>query len=122
MTKSPKHLEPRGRKLQVQVNSKVAKFVEDHDGPNNVLMVYKAGHGESGTHSGELELFGFVLSTAAHLMSALLRVLSPHPDLSKRPQGQRSTPVQRRLDRLVWNKTEGGLKDAEATILEIFDW
>ena len=57
----PKHLEPRGRKLQVQVNSKVAKFIEDHDGPNNVIMVYNAGHGESGTHFGELELFGFVL-------------------------------------------------------------
>ena len=55
-------------------------------------------------------------------MSALLTTLSPQPDLSKRPQGQRSTPVQRQLDRLIWNKTEGGLKDAEATVLEMFDW
>lgn len=54
-------LKPGGRKIQVQVNQKVAKFVNDHDGPNNLLIVYYAGHGKPGQTPGDLELFGFVL-------------------------------------------------------------
>ena len=57
----PKRLEPRGRKIQVQVNCKVAEFVNDYDGPNNLLIVYYAGHGKPGPLFGDLELFGFVL-------------------------------------------------------------
>ena len=47
-------------RLQVQVNAKVANFVEDHDGPQTLLIVYYAGHGKPGKFFGDLELFGFV--------------------------------------------------------------
>ena len=47
------------KRLQVQVNAKVAKFVEDHDGPNTLMIVYYAGHGKPGQYFGDLELFGY---------------------------------------------------------------
>ena len=49
------------RRLQVQVNAKVANFVDVHDGPNTLLIVYYAGHGKPGKFFGDLEIFGFVL-------------------------------------------------------------
>lgn len=54
-------LSPANGRLQVQVNQKVANFVSDHDGQNNLLIVYYAGHGKPGKNFGDLELFGFVL-------------------------------------------------------------
>ena len=47
-------------KLQVQVNARVAKFVEVYDGPDTLLIVYYAGHGRPGDFFGELELTGYV--------------------------------------------------------------
>ncbi|KAL8792868.1 MAG: hypothetical protein Q9195_004510 [Heterodermia aff. obscurata] len=90
-------LEPRGRKLQVDVNYEVAKFVKEHDGPNNLLIVYYAGHGRPGTRFGDLELLG---QTSPN---------DPRDD------------HQCQLDRVVWNQTEELLKSAAADILEIFD-
>lgn len=51
------------KRLQVQVNRKAATFVGDHDGPNTLLLVYYAGHGEPGSYHGILELFGSAKST-----------------------------------------------------------
>lgn len=48
------------QKLQVRINSIVAVFVEKHDAPNTLLIVYYAGHGRPGTSYGSLELFGSV--------------------------------------------------------------
>ena len=48
------------KKLQVRVNSIVAAFVHDHDGPNTLFIVYYAGHGRPGGEYGDLELFGSV--------------------------------------------------------------
>ena len=45
-------------KLQVRLNKKVAAFVDKHDGPNTLLIVYYAGHGKPGKDHGELEIFG----------------------------------------------------------------
>ena len=50
-SKSPK-------KLQVQVNSRVARYMKDHDGPKTLIIVYYAGHGKPGDQYGHLELFG----------------------------------------------------------------
>ena len=48
------------RRLQVRVNGMVAKFVDEHDGPSTLLIVYYAGHGRPGTEYGNLEFFGYV--------------------------------------------------------------
>ena len=48
------------KRLQVRVNSIVAAFVSDHDGPNTLFIVYYAGHGRPGGDYGDLELFGSV--------------------------------------------------------------
>ena len=48
------------KKLQVRVNAIVATFVEQHDSPNTLLIVYYAGHGRPGPEYGSLELFGSV--------------------------------------------------------------
>ena len=59
-----KNLELSSRKslssLEVRVNGLVAKFVDDHDGPSSLLVVYYAGHGRPGTQYGDLELFRYV--------------------------------------------------------------
>lgn len=44
--------------LQVQLNSRVAAFVDANDGPNTLLIVYYAGHGKPGKMPGDLEFFG----------------------------------------------------------------
>ncbi|KAL8754706.1 MAG: hypothetical protein Q9199_004154 [Rusavskia elegans] len=85
------------QKLQVQVNARVAKFVEDCDGPNTLLIVYYAGHGLPGQFFGDLELTGQISP-------------NDHRDAN-----------QRLRNRLVWNKTEDLLRPAEADVLEIFD-
>ena len=46
--------------LQLRVNAKVAVFVRDNDGPNNLLIVYYAGHGRPGKYPGSLILTGLV--------------------------------------------------------------
>ena len=48
------------QRLQVRVNTIVAAFVGEHDGPNTLLIVYYAGHGRPGGQYGDLELFGYV--------------------------------------------------------------
>ncbi|KAL8912470.1 MAG: hypothetical protein Q9172_007502 [Xanthocarpia lactea] len=53
------------KKLQVKVNAKVANFVEEHDGPNTLLIVYYAGHGSPGELFGNLELKGLFEYLAA---------------------------------------------------------
>ena len=48
-------------KLQIRVNKMVAAFVDEHDGPDTLLIVYYAGHGRPGAEYGDLELFGFAM-------------------------------------------------------------
>ncbi|KAM0799442.1 hypothetical protein BDR22DRAFT_855393 [Usnea florida] len=81
------------KRLQVQVNLIVANFIATYDGPNTLLIVYYAGHGRPGDRYGHLEL-----------------------------HGQTSANDQiKRLDTLVWNKTEMLLSNIESDVLEIFD-
>ncbi|KAL6718277.1 hypothetical protein ACLMJK_004365 [Lecanora helva] len=47
------------KRLQVQVNAKVAAFVDAHDGRDTLLLVYYAGHGRPGSYYGALEMHGF---------------------------------------------------------------
>ena len=47
--------------LQAELNKEVGIFVCDHGGPNNLLIVYYAGHSQRGEIHGHLELFPFVL-------------------------------------------------------------
>ena len=49
------------QKLQIRVNRIVADFVDEHDEPNTLLIVYYAGHGRPGGDFGTLELFGSVI-------------------------------------------------------------
>ena len=57
-----KYLDPTTeQRLQVRMNRIMADFVDDHDGPNTLLIVYYAGHGRPGkAEFGDLELFGSV--------------------------------------------------------------
>ena len=48
------------QRLQIRVNCIVAKFVDEHNGPDTLLIVYYAGHGRPGGDFGTLELFGLV--------------------------------------------------------------
>ena len=48
------------KKLQVRINRIVAEFVDEHDGPNTLLIVYYAGHGRPGSYYGDLVLHGSV--------------------------------------------------------------
>lgn len=70
------------KKLQVRINSIVAQFVEKHDGPNTLLIVYYAGHGRPGSYYGHLELFG---SVEYHLSISrlLIEVGKPRQTITK---------------------------------------
>ncbi|KAL9579932.1 MAG: hypothetical protein Q9203_006505 [Teloschistes exilis] len=81
-------------RLQLQINAIVAAWVNKYSKPNTLLVVYYAGHGRPGTAFGQLELMG-----------------QSSPNDNKR----------KRLNSIVWNKTEELLKPAEADVLEIFD-
>ncbi|KAL8688863.1 MAG: hypothetical protein Q9218_005330 [Villophora microphyllina] len=81
--------------IQLQINAIVAVWVHKYDKPNVLLLVYYAGHGKpSGSDFGHLVLHG---------------KSSPNDEKSKR------------VNSIVWNKTEELLKPAKADVLEIFD-
>ena len=48
------------RKPQVQVNTIVQRFIDAHDSPTALLIVYYAGHGKPGNYFGSLVLHGLV--------------------------------------------------------------
>lgn len=100
------------KRLQLQLNSKVADFAYNHDAPNTLFIVYYAGHGKPGSAEGLLELHGFVDKCVVYIARSLAKV------------GRQTSPndKKKRLDRLVWNKTEELLRPAAADVLEIFDW
>ena len=60
------------QRLQIRLNAIVANFVNEHDGPNTLLIVYYAGHGRPGGKYGNLELFGCV--THGYCIARLLIV------------------------------------------------
>ena len=60
------------KKLQVRVNAIVATFVEQHDSPNTLLIVYYAGHGRPGPEYGSLELFGSVCHELRFTLSLIV--------------------------------------------------
>ena len=97
------------KRLQVQVNEKVAVFVGSHDGPNTLLIVYYAGHGKPGDYYGSLELFGSVTENTYCLNTDACRQTAPND-------------AKKRRDSLVWNHAEELLRPAEADVLELFDW
>lgn len=48
------------KKLQTHLNRHVAKFVDDYNDPNTLIIVYYGGHGGPGDFLGELELIGYI--------------------------------------------------------------
>ena len=44
--------------VQHQLNASIANFVMANDGPNNLLIVYYAGHAEPGEDHGSIQMFG----------------------------------------------------------------
>lgn len=52
--------------LQLWVNFRVAHFAQANDGPNNLLIVYYAGHGRPGSSPGSLILTGSVGQPKLH--------------------------------------------------------
>lgn len=52
--------------LQLWVNVRVALFAQENDGPNNLLLVYYAGHGRPGSYPGSLILTGSVGQPTPH--------------------------------------------------------
>ena len=52
--------------LQLWVNFRVARFAQENDGPNNLLIVYYAGHGRPGSYPGSLILTGSVGQLTLH--------------------------------------------------------
>lgn len=100
-------------RLQVRVNAIVAGFVDAHDGPNTLLMVYYAGHGRPGGDYGDLELMG---SVQCEILCVIVT------DLCRQITANAPHDQHKRLGSLVWNKTEKILLPAEADVLEIFDW
>lgn len=46
-----------GKRLAVRINSIVAGFVDRHDGPKTLLIVYYAGHARPAENFGGLQLF-----------------------------------------------------------------
>jgi hypothetical protein len=47
-----------GKPPAIQVNSRLARFVEEYDSDSTLLIVYYAGHGIPGDNPGELHLTG----------------------------------------------------------------
>ncbi|KAG8528613.1 uncharacterized protein KY384_006300 [Bacidia gigantensis] len=84
---------------RVGINLVVASWVAAHNGPNinTLFIVYYAGHGKPGSVHGEIKLFG---------------------------QSNPNDPNEAEQERnyLIWNGVEKLLKDADADVLEIFDW
>ena len=66
-----------------QIQKYVGDFVYDYDSPKALLIVYFAGHGTPGDHSGELQLHGNVDQVRAH------------------------------RNGIIWNHTEGALRGTE---------
>ena len=79
------------KKTQVQLNRVVATWVDEHDKPNSLLVVYFAGHGAD--YDGNLVIAG-----------------------KSNPLDARKV-----MDRVTWNTTEVNLQDTHADVLQIFD-
>ncbi len=56
------HLNPQSirRIVQMQLNAKVAIFLDSHDGPDTLLIIYYTVHGEPRGDPGDLYLYGLV--------------------------------------------------------------
>ncbi|KAL8819994.1 MAG: hypothetical protein Q9223_001699 [Gallowayella weberi] len=76
------------KKLQVQVNAKVATFVDRHDGQDTLLIVYYAGHGLPGEFFGDLVLQGY--SFHVDLMNAAETSPNLQSNEPKRPPEYRT--------------------------------
>ena len=103
------HLNAQSKKrAQAQLNSKVAMFVENHDDPDTLLIIYYAGHGARGG-DGDLYLHGLVSTLSKDvLFTKCYRALQDN--------------TRRCKDKINWNIAEKLLEAAEADVLEIFDW
>lgn len=47
-------------KCETALNTKVANFVHDYDSPDNMVIVYYAGHGYVGEESKQFKLAAYV--------------------------------------------------------------
>ncbi|KAM3066683.1 hypothetical protein ACMFMG_002393 [Clarireedia jacksonii] len=81
------------RPPQSQIKYYLAEFVFEHDNPNNLLIVYYAGHGKLGDNGGGLNLTG----------------ATTRPDENKD------------LHEIVWNSAEHNIQDTQGDVLVIFD-
>ncbi|KAL9119202.1 MAG: hypothetical protein Q9187_004247 [Circinaria calcarea] len=98
------------KSAQNQVNHHVADFIYEEDGPNNLLIVYYAGHGKPGSGHGYLELAGYVwLSSLLYPLLIACRKSNPFE-------------IQNTLETAVWNWAEAALQGTMADVLEILDW
>ena len=103
------HLNAQSKKRpQAQLNSKVAMYVENHDDPDTLLIIYYAGHGALGD-DGDLYLQGL-----ASILSNGFLLLSCYRALKDNTKS--------RKDKVNWKIAEKLLETAEADVLEIFDW
>ena len=104
-----------GRKVQTTINRIVSTFIDQYDGPDNLLIVYYAGHGMPDKDKyGHLQLLGCVTPIASHIEDANLSRETSVND------GRHGAEVQDRI--VLWNRTEILLKEAAADVFEIFDW
>ncbi|RAL62830.1 hypothetical protein DID88_004672 [Monilinia fructigena] len=79
---------------QVQINTYLAEFVQDHDDQNTLLIVYYAGHGKLGDRKGVLNLTG---STTIN------------------PDGNKE------IHEIVWNSAESIIRQTRSDVLVVFD-
>ncbi|KAL8924219.1 MAG: hypothetical protein Q9208_004183 [Pyrenodesmia sp. 3 TL-2023] len=84
-------------KVQMQAKARVSDFAMKYDGPENLLIVYYAGHG------------------ASHDVHGLIFNRQKLPN-------DLVDPVKREKNRIVWTRIEEHLREAQADVLEIFDW
>ncbi|KAF8849841.1 hypothetical protein BDZ45DRAFT_697220 [Acephala macrosclerotiorum] len=83
----------KGSTAQAQVNYFLAKLVHDHDDPNNLFIVYYAGHGRPEESQGGLRLAG---------KRSLVKPTSE-------------------LHEIVWGSAEHNIKATRSDVLVIFD-
>lgn len=102
------------KSVQVQVNAQ--GFTSQHDGPENLLIVYYAGHRTPSEGDRHLVLFRYVASVRPLFtidFDSYGRCSKTSPNMNSEEKNQ---------NRIILNKTEALLKDAKADVLEIFDW
>ena len=113
--KAPLMAASRGKKVQTMINQIVANFIDRFDGPENLLIIYYAGHGmpDKGKY-GRLQLLGSATFPIPYAPNA------DYSSATSTNDNDRGVGFQDKL--VIWNDTEMLLKSAAAHVFEIFDW